>query len=248
MRIVPTPDWFLGKDVLIETFSFIVLLIFTVLALKYYKLNKNRNIFYLGLGFGLIALAQLATIFTKLVLYYNIGPSQAIGQAIITSQIVSSVDIFYYAGFMFHRFLTLAGLYIIYRLPRERKSIGDYALVIYFIMISALLSREFFYLFHLTALVILVLIVENYYRIYKRNRFINTKILMIAFGILALSQLIFILPGVEIMFVLGNMVELISYTILLALIIRIWKYGKKKKPYGNNLRYAGNSSGKRRKH
>ena len=115
-------------------------------------------------------------------------------------------------------------------------------------MISALLSREFFYLFHLTALVILVLIVENYYRIYKRNRFINTKILMIAFGILALSQLIFILPGVEIMFVLGNMVELISYTILLALIIRIWKYGKKKKPYGNNLRYAGNSSGKGRKH
>ena len=248
MRIVPTPDWFLGKDVLIETFSFIVLLIFTVLALKYYKLNKNRNIFYLGLGFGLIALAQLATIFTKLVLYYNIGPSQAIGQAIITSQIVSSVDIFYYTGFLFHRFLTLAGLYIIYRLPRERKSIGDYALVIYFIMISALLSREFFYLFHLTALVILVLIVENYYRIYKRNRFINTKILMIAFGILALSQLIFILPGVEIMFVLGNMVELISYTILLALIIRIWKYGKKKKPYGNNLRYAGNSSGKGRKH
>lgn len=248
MGIVPTPDWFLGKDVLIETFSFIVLLIFTVLALKYYKLNKNRNIFYLGLGFGLIALAQLATIFTKLVLYYDIGPSQAIGQAIITSQIVSSVDIFYYTGFLFHRFLTLAGLYIIYRLPRERKSIGDYALVIYFILISALLSREFFYLFHLTAIVILVLIVENYYRIYKRNKFINTKILMTAFGILALSQLIFILPGIEIMFVLGNMVELISYTILLALIIRIWKYGKKKKPYGNNLRYAGNSSGKGRKH
>ena len=248
MRIVPTPDWFLGKDVLIETFSFIVLLIFTVLALKYYKLNKNRNIFYLGFGFGLIALAQLATIFTKLVLYYNIGPSQAIGQAIITSQIVSSVDIFYYTGFLFHRFLTLAGLYIIYRLPRERKSIGDYALVIYFIMVSALLSREFFYLFHLTAIIILILIVENYYRIYERNKFINTKILMIAFGILALSQLIFILPGVEIMFVLGNIVELISYTILLALIIRIWKYGKKKKPYGNNLRYAGNSSGKGRKH
>jgi hypothetical protein len=248
MRIVPTPDWFLGKDVLIETFSFIVLLIFTVLALKYYKLNKNRNIFYLGFGFGLIALAQLATIFTKLVLYYNIGPSQAIGQAIITSQIVSSVDIFYYTGFLFHRFLTLAGLYIIYRLPRERKSIGDYALIIYFIMVSALLSREFFYLFHLTAIVILVLIVENYYIIYKRNKFINTKILMIAFGVLALSQLIFILPGVETMFVLGNMVELISYTILLALIIRIWKYGKKKKPYGNNLRYAGNSSGKGRKH
>jgi len=248
VKIVPTPEWFIGKDVIIEVFSLIVLIIFTVIAYRYYKLNKNRNVLYLGSGFGLIAIAQLAIILTKLVLYYDIGPSQQIGHAIITSQLVNSVDFFYYAGFFFHRFLTLLGLYILYRLPRERKSIGDYVIVIYFILISSFLSKEIFYLFHLTALLILILIVEKYSLLYGKNRFFNTKILMMAFGLLALSQLIFVLSTIEILFVLGNVVELISYTIFLALIIRIWKYGKEKKPYGNNIRYAGNSSGKRRQH
>src|SRR3989337_1527469 len=119
VKIVPTPDWFIGKDVVIEVFSLVVLAIFVFLAYRYYRMNKNRNILYLGSGFGLIALAQPATILTKLV--------------------------FYYAGFFFHRFLTLSGLYILYRLPRDRKSIGDYVIVIYFILISSFLSREIFY-------------------------------------------------------------------------------------------------------
>ncbi len=229
MRFVPIPDWFLGKDVLIEGFSFIVLLIFSFLSIRNYKLNKNRNFLYLGIGFALIALAQLATIITKLVLYYDVGPSQAIGAAIITSQLISSVDIFYSAGFFFHRLLTLLGFYVIYRLPRHKKSILDSFVIIYFIIISALLDKGVFYLFHLTALVLLVLIFDNYHALYKKNKFVNTKILLIAFGILALSQLIFILSNVEIMFVLGNIVELISYIILLILIIRILKHGKKKK-------------------
>lgn len=247
VKIVPTPDWFLGKDILIEVFSFLVLIIFAVLAYRYYKLSKNRRVFYLGSGFGLIALAQLAAIVTKLVLYYDIGPSAAIGQAIITNQIANSVDYFYYAGFFFHRFLTLAGLYLIYRLPRKSKSVGDYALVVYFILISALLSREFFYLFHLTSFFILIMIVEGYYHVYKENRFFNTKILMVAFGVLALSQLMFMLSSYEILFVTANLIELMSYTIFLAIIIRVWKYGKKKKPYGYNIRHAGDNSGKKRK-
>ena len=246
MKIVPTPDWFLGKDVIIEVFSFVVLFIFSFLAIRNYKLNKNRNFLYLGAGFALVALAQLAAVVTKLVLYYDIGPSQAIGVVVITSQLVSSVDIFYSAGFFFHRLFTLLGFYIIYRLPRQNKSIWDFFIIIYFILISALLDKGVFYLFHLTALVLLVLIFDNYHALYKKNKFVNTKILLVAFGMLALGQLIFILSSIELMFVLGNIIELISYTTLLILIIRIMKYGKKKKSYGHNIGHAGNNSRKRR--
>jgi hypothetical protein len=246
VKIVPTPDWFLGKDIIIEFFSLLVLVIFTVLAYRHYRLSRNRNVLYLGSGFGLIALAQLATILTKLVLYYDIGPSQAIGQAIVSSQIVNSIDLFYYAGFFFHRLLTLVGLYIIYRLPRTQKSIGDYALVVYFIVISSILSREFYYLFHLTAFFLLIMIVENYYRVYQENKFYNTKILMLAFGLLAVSQFLFILSGYEALFVSANLIEAISYTIFLAIIIRILKHGKKKKSNGYNIRHFGNRPRKKR--
>ena len=248
VKIVLTPEWFIGKDIMIELFSLIVLIIFVALAYKYYKVNRNRRILYLGLGFGLIALAQLATILAKIPLYYDFGPASQVGEVIVTSNLASSVDFLYYLGFFFHRFLTLFGFYMIYRLPRDRKSIGDYMAVIYFIIVSSLLSKEIFYIFHLTALFILILTVEKYFLIYKNNRFFNTKVLMVAFSILALSQLVFVLSDIDILFAVANTIELVSYSIFLALIIRIWKHGKKKKPYGDNIRYAGNSAGKKRKH
>ena len=251
MKIVLTPDWFLGKDILIDSFSFIVLIIFSVLALRSYKLNKrNRNLLYLGTGFGLIALAQLACIFTKLVLYYDIGPAQAIGQAIVSGQLLSSVNIFYYIGFFFHKFLILTGLFIIYRLPQKKMYIGDYALIIYFILLSAVLGAygEFFYFFHITAFILLILIVNNYYRIYKENKFVNTKILLVAFGILALAQLIYLFSKIGSWFAVANTIELVGFVILLFLIMRILKHGEKKKPYEHNIRHVGNRSGKKQRH
>lgn len=248
VKIVLTPDWFLGFDVLIEIFSFIVLAIFCALSIQNYRLNRGKKSFlYMGMGFGLIALAQLATILTKTILYYDFGVISQVGQAIITSNIVSSVDIFYYIGFFFHRFLTLVGLYIIYRLHNKRTHLGDTILFGYFILISALLSTEIYYFFHLTALAVLLLITRNYYEIYKENHFSNTKILLAAFSILGLGQILFIFSNGALQ-ATANIVDLISYILLLFLAIKIKKDGKKKKPNGNNIRHAGGNSAKRRKH
>lgn len=226
VKLVFTPDWFLGKDILIEFFSFIVLLIFSILSVKGYKLKKNKGLLHLGFGFGFIALARLASVITKLVLYYDSDPVQAVGKAIMTSQVVHSLDIFYHAGFFAYYFLTLLGLFIIYKIPQKRLLFtGDYALVLYFIAMVSLLSKEFFYLFHLTAFLMLMLIVANYINIYRENGFSNTLILLVAFGILALSQLVYILSKVGAFFALSNIMELISYTILLVLIIKIIKHG-----------------------
>ena len=249
VKFIPTPDWFLGKDIFIEFFSFIVLFIFSFLAIKNYKVSNKRRLFYLGVGFGLIALAQLAAVMTKLVLYYDFGPRHPMGQMIVASQILSSVNIFYSTGFFFQRFLTLMGLYMIYRLPRNKKSVWDYFVVLYFILISVFLTNNVANVFHFTAFLLLLMIVGNYYKIYQKNRFLNTQILVIAFGILAVSQILFVFSGIVIgLNVAGNIVELISYTILLGLIIRIRKYGKKTKPYGYNSGHAGDNSGKGRKH
>jgi len=248
MSVILAPEWFLGFDVLIEIFSFIVLAVFSAFSLKSYRLDrKKKNFVYLGIGFGLIALAQLATILAKTAIYYDIKVVQQIGTAIITSNVVQSIDIFYYIGFFIYRFLTLAGLYIIYRLPYKKSSVQDYILIGYFVLLSAFVSDEISYLFNLTTLLILIMIISNYYAIYRQNRFLNTKILLSAFSILAVSQLLFVFSHIESYNVAGNIAELISYLILMALGIKIWKNGKKKKQDGDNLRHAGNNPGKRRK-
>jgi hypothetical protein len=250
MKIVLTPDWFLGKDVIIDVFSFVVLLLFFILSFKNYKLDKNKKFLFLGIGFGLISLAQLATIMTKLVLYFDTTFTRQIGQAIVTYSVIKQVDIFYYLGFFFYRLFTLLGLYIIYKLPLEKEHKKDFLLSLFFIVVISILSKNLDYLFRLTALILLVFITRNYYIIYLQNKSKKTMLLVLAFGILAISQVMFALasPG-SFVAVVANIWELVSYIILLTLIIRIiHHHGTKKKQNGYNIRHISNSPRKRRKH
>ncbi len=229
MKIVFTPDWFLGTDVLIEFFSFLVLFMFFLFSMKSYKTNKNRNSFYLGVGFLLIALAELATIITKFVLYYDLDFTNQIGNAIINYNVANSVDIFYYIGFFFHKLLTLGGLYAIYRIPLKNPYKGDIILAIVFMIIASLFSNTIYYIFHLTALLLLILIIMNYTKVYQINKSRNTKVLIISFILLALSQVIFLVSKLQILYAIAQIMQLVSYLTLLVLIIRIMKHGKKKK-------------------
>jgi len=229
MKIVLTPDWFLGHDVLIDFFSFLILFLFFVLSYRNYKISNNKNTLYLGIGFLLISFAEFSTILTKLVLYYDVIFAQQIGQVVITYNVVKSVDIFYYLGFFLQRLFTLLGFYIIYRLPLKKESLSDFILVVYFIFVSALLSNTFYYFYYLTVLIFLVLIINNYYQIYKKNKSSNTKVLIFALGLLTLSNIIFMFSALDDLYVAAQTIQLISYITLLLLIIRISKHGTKEK-------------------
>ena len=207
-----------------------------------------RKLLYLGIGFGLIALAQLATIMTKFVLYYDTTFTRQIGEAIVTYHLVQSVDIFYQLGFFFYRLLTLLGFYIIYKLPLEKGQKEDFFLVLFFITVISILSKDLIYLFYFTALILLILITKNYYLVYKKNKSRKTLLLIFAFGILALSNVIYAFSGSSPFYVVADGWELVSYIILLVLIIRIFKYGKKKKPDGYNIGHTWNSTREGRAH
>ena len=244
MKIVLTPDWFLANDVLIELFSFLILFVFFVLSMRSYRLSKNKNSLWLGIGFFLIAIAELATTFTKFVLFYDTTFTQNIGHMIVTYNVVKSVDVFYYAGFFFHKMLTLLGLYIIYRISSERKSFDDVLLIIYFLVISSFFGITIGYIFHLTALILLISIIINYSKICCQNKSKNTQILISAFVILTVSHVILMFSSSGNWYVFGQLIQLVSYLILLFLIIRILKHGKreKEKQGRHNLRHVGDDN------
>ncbi len=236
MKILFTPDWFFSADVLIEVFSFLILFLFFVLAFRSYKTSKNKSSLYLGLGFLLIAFGEISTILTKIVLYYNIVFTKNIAGVLITYTLLRSVNWFYYIGLFLNKFLTLAGLYMLYLLSMNNQKKPDVFLAVYLILISALFSQITYYVFHITALVLLILIILNYHQIYKKNKAKNTVILLASFILLAISQGIFILSEISSTYVIAQGIQLISYALMLFLIIRILYYpeekiqnGKKKK-------------------
>ena len=203
---------------------------------------------YLGWGFAAIAVAQLAVLTTKFGLFYDTSFTTAVGTLIIHYSIVNSTNTIYKLGIFFDKVLTLVGLYVIYRLPQKKKSIKDLFLIIYFVILSVLSSDLVNYLFRITAAGLFALLSYNYYSLYKKNKFTNTKILSIAFGIMGVSQLLFMMSQISMIVVLADLLELVSYIILLILVIRILKHGTKKEPDGYNLRHAKYHPRTRRKH
>lgn len=222
MKLVFTPDWFLGMDVSIEFVSFLVLLTFFILSMRSYKMHRNKSALYLGIGFFLISLAEFANIFTKLVLYYDVLFSKQIGEIIVTYKVLKSVDVLYQLGFFFHRVLTLSGLYLIYTTALQKFEEKSALLVFFlFVMISIASGEAFYYFFHITALILLVYIIARYNQIYQKNKSENTKVLLIAFSLLTASQALYILSKLVICGVVAQILQLVSYLILLILVIRI---------------------------
>ena len=232
MKILFTPDWFFSADVLIEIFSFLILFLFFTLAIRSYKLSKNKNSLYLGIGFLLIAFAEISTILTKIVLYYNIVFTKNIDGVLITYTLLRSVNWFYFIGLFLNKFLTLAGLYVLYLLSMNNQKKPDVLLALYLILISVLFSQVTYYIFHITAFILIILIITNYHIIYRKNNAKNTAILLTAFIFLAISQGIFILSEISSTYVLAQSIQLVSYVLMLLLIIRILYHQEKKMQNG----------------
>lgn len=67
------------------------------------------------------------------------------------------------------------------------------------------------------------MITQNFNEIYKKNKLFTTKILVVAFVVLTASHLIFSLSQIRFFYVAAQVMQLASYAILLAVIIRITK-------------------------
>lgn len=223
-----SPTWFTSFDVLIELFSFIVLAGFFILCIRNYKLNKNENTLKLGIGFLLIAVAEIALIFTKFVIYYDAFLTQNIQGFVFVYHAIKQSLIISQIGLFLHKFFTLLGLYIIYKANLKKWKSIDFAVGVYFVLVSALLGLHSECIFHITAIILLSLIIINYKRIYKKNKLENTKMLITTFSILIASQVFFILP-IEFFYIMGQVLQLAVYILLFWLILKI-NYGKKKKP------------------
>ncbi len=228
MKVILPPEWFLNIDILIEAFSFLTVLIFSILCIKNYHLNKDKKFLYLGGGFGLITLAQLVITISKMVLFYNASFIDMSGEIVLSQNLFDFVSIFYTMGFFIYRFLILLGLYVVYKIPKKIFE-KDSLLVVYLIAIVTIFSKDITHLFHITALAMLLLIIMKYHDIYKKNKSLGTLILLLAFSGMALSNAIFIFAKLmSPVYVTASIISLISYITLLILIIRILEYGKKK--------------------
>jgi len=242
LRLVLSPQWFLGPDIIIDFFSFLVLLSLAVISLKYYTISKNKKLIYLGFAFFLVGIGELSRLIMNLGLYYDFTVVHQVGKIVITSTIVRSIDYVYYIGFFLHRFFIMLGFYFLYYITKKNKSRTEHFLILYFIVISAIFTDNAYYLFNITVTLLLAMIFANYFKVYKKTKSENTKILTLGFFMLLISYMLMIFSKIDSnIYILANILQLISYGIFLYIIVRIYKYNE-------NRRFSNIQTSKKSKH
>jgi len=187
-QVMFSPDWFASKDLILHGFNVLVLLLIAAFSLKFYFLKKkeNKNYLYFGISFILLAISFLWKMVTDITVVYDIINTKQIGVLTITFKTIYTEKVLFVAGHFAHYLLMLLGLYILYVIL-NRKSTMNHLLILYFILITTIFSNFSYFIFHLTALVLILGIAYRYYAVYKANKRKSTKLLFISFCILAFT-------------------------------------------------------------
>jgi hypothetical protein len=228
LRLIYSPQWFYGEDIAIDIVAIVVLSLIAFFALKFYKINKNKNYKYIAVSFILLAFSFLFKILTNFSIYFIDNHIKKIGFVTITYQTLQSTDTLFFIGFLAYRLLTLIGLYLLYAVYDEKKSKASTFIIFYLIVISTYFSHGAYYIFHLTSLILLALITSQYARNYKQNKKETTRLLKNSFGLIAVSQILFIFVGLDNhLYVAAEAVQLIGYAALLITFVKVLTHGKK---------------------
>lgn len=228
-------QWFRGFDLLIDIFSIIAVLLIALASYKYYRINRDQKYGHLALSFFVIASSFLLKALSySLMYYYKIIQLDEITlvvkvvetpiQGIRPSFILFTMTLFLY------RFLHLIGLYMLYYVYKRKYQRPDILIAVASIFLITYFSHQSWFAFHTLAFVLLGILVSHYYKLYMKNKRKNTKVLVMSFSIIALSQAIFVFSQIDsILYVYAEIVQLIGYLLLLTTFIMIIYNGKKKK-------------------
>ncbi len=230
LNILFSPQWFYDKDILIDIVSVIVLGLISYVTLRYYQLTRKRQHMFFSLASALLSLSFIFKIITNFTLYHYVLKTQQIGSFTSTSLIIQNSDTLLLAGTLLYRLLTLLGFYLLFSIYYNQQPKPVYTLMIFFIFVATCFTSTNYYIFHLAVLLFLIFIVRKYYQNYIKTRDRPAKLIFISFGIIMLSQFVFLFINfTNVLYVLAEIIQLFGYSLLLTSFIMVLYYGKKKK-------------------
>ena len=230
-QVMIGPDWFAAKDLIIHGFIVLTLILIAAFSFRFYFLKKkeNKNYLYFALSFILLAISFLWKMATDITIVYDMISTKKVGILTITFKTLYTEKLLFVAGHFVHYLLFLLGLYILY-VVLNRKSTMNHLLLLYFIVITTVFSNFSYFIFHLTALALLTGIIYRYYWIYRANKRLPTKIIVVSFCIIAFSQLVYMFVKLwpTVIYIAAQALQAIGFLLLLIAFVLALKYGKKK--------------------
>ena len=224
-----SPEWFYGFDSIIELIAIIVSVLLLYYSYKCFKLTKENKYLYFSTAFLSLTFAFIAKIIGTLAIYKPAITKSALGSSIhqtfsnLTPSYINALAFIAYSFFMLLGFMIL--FLIISRLTWKNQRVV--ALLVYFVFLTTWISVIHYQLFYLTSFVLLLLITYSYYKNYREIKSEKARFVVIAFGILLVSQAFFVFVIYSrIIYVLAELIQLLGFIYLLIPFILIFKRPK----------------------
>ncbi len=219
-----SPTWFYGIDTLFEAISLLVAFLVGYFSYKAYKFSSEKKHLYFAYSFFVIAISFFIKILTNVVIEYQSVKQAVYGLLVVTTYTIHRLDYFYNFGVLTQKFLMLTALMAILYLNFRLKDSKLFFLLAYFILVTTLFSHYSYYVYHLTAALILGLIAFYYSKNCRIQKTKTANLVKIAFIWLFFSQLSFIFLELSSNFyVLGEILQLTGYLFLLYAFILVLK-------------------------
>lgn len=221
-----SPKWFYGFDSIIELIAIIVCILLVYYSYKCFKLTKENKYLYFSTAFLSLTFAFIAKIIGTLAIYKPTITRSALGSSIhqtFTSLTPYDINALAFIPYIFFTLLGFVMLFlIISRLTWKNQRV--IALLLYFVFLATWISIVHYQLFYLTSFVLLLLITYSYYRNYEEVKSEKARFVVIAFGILLVSQAFFVFAiYLEIIYVLAELIQLLGFVYLLIPFMLIFK-------------------------
>ncbi len=226
-NLFATPDWFNHLDIIFTAVTLLISLLISAYGWKIYKLSSDRRFAYFSFSFLLVSLAFLFKLITLGNVYF--APVREITGEILRPITKSGGEtyrnLFYRVGFFLQMASLLGSWLLIYLVSQKSRSrlkkyheLTQIGLFVYLVLLIAIVSTFVVPVFFVTSLVLLSLIVLNYYRNYLNTGKDNAWLVMVAFFLILLGHLAFIfIQYWEVLYFAG--MSLMSLGFLLILIV-----------------------------
>tara|TARA_Y100000310_G_scaffold250842_1_gene257204 strand:+ start:2125 stop:2850 length:726 start_codon:yes stop_codon:yes gene_type:complete len=226
-----SPKWFYGFDSIIELIAIVVSILLVFYSYKCFKLTKENRYLYFSTAFFSLTLAFIAKIIGTWAIYKPQVTRTAVGSSI--HQTFTGLTPFYInaLSLIVYSFFSLLGFMILFLIISKLKWNNQRVIIllVYFVFIATWLGAIHFQLFYITSFVLLFLITYSYYQNYREIRNEKAKLVVIAFGMLLVSQAFFVfIVYSRTIYVLAEIVQLLGFVYLLIPFILIFRKKPKK--------------------
>ncbi|MBI2548252.1 hypothetical protein HYW21_02785 [Candidatus Woesearchaeota archaeon] len=211
-----TLPWFRGVYVVFEMIALVVAFLIAFFSYRAYKYTAQKQFLMFAGAFLSIGFSFALKMVAHTLVFVNDLETKMVGSVVITQYVPQQIEWINLVGLFLHRFSMLFGYLIILAIVLRIRDQKIFYVLTYFIFITTIFSYNSYFVFHLTSIVLLLVIVGKYYYHYIHEKTQTTLPVAIAFTTLLISQILFILLAYTVTaYAIAEALQLIGFLILL---------------------------------